>query len=165
MSRAFVKETDGEEIYDDLPDRPIDPHRNLVTPEGLAMIEAEVARLQAALADAQSRGARADIAELSRDLDYWQSRRASAELVQPTRERDQVRFGVRVSLEFEDGRQQAYRIVGIDEADPAKGLLSYVAPFAQALLGKSVGDSVATGKQGTAEIVAIDPSDNGPAMP
>ena len=162
MNRAFVKETDGEEIYDDLPDRPIDPHRNLVTPEGLAMIEAEGARLQTALADAQSRGARADIAELSRDLDYWQSRRASAELVRPPQEYDQVRFRVRMNLEFEDGRRQAYRIVGIDEADPAKGMISYVAPFAQALLGKRVGDSVAAGKQGTAEIIAIEPAE---AMP
>lgn len=159
MSRAFVKETDGEEIYDDLPDRPIDPHRNLVTPEGLTMIEAEVARLQTALADAQSRGARAEIAELSRDLNYWQSRRASAEIVPSPRERDEVRFGLRVHLEFEDGRRQAYRIVGIDEADPAKGLLSYVAPFAQALLGKRIGDDVVAGKQGTAQIVAIDPDE------
>ena len=34
MSRAFVKETD--EILDELPDRPISPHPNLVTAEGLA---------------------------------------------------------------------------------------------------------------------------------
>jgi transcription elongation GreA/GreB family factor len=38
-----------------------------------------------------------------------------------------------------------YRIVGEDEADPAKGRLAYVAPLAQALLGKSVGDDVSAG--------------------
>jgi transcription elongation GreA/GreB family factor len=155
MSRAFVKETDGEEIYDDLPDRPIDPRPNLVTPEGLAAIEAEAARLQAALAEAQPRNARGEIAELSRDLRYWQSRRASAEVVRPAEDADQVRFGLSVGLEYEDGRQATYRIVGIDEADPAAGRLSYVAPLAQTMLGKRVGDSVATGKQGEAEIVAI----------
>jgi hypothetical protein len=37
MSRAFVKETDDQSV--DLPDRPISPHPNLVTPEGLAAIE------------------------------------------------------------------------------------------------------------------------------
>jgi len=155
MSRAFVKETDGEEIYDDLPDRPIDPRPNLVTPEGLTGIEAEIARLQTALADAQARGARADMAELSRDLRYWQSRRASAEVARSAEDCDQVRFGLCVTLEYEDGRRQTYRIVGIDEADPAEGLLSYVAPLAQALLGKRAGDNVSVGKQGEAEIIAI----------
>lgn len=155
MSRAFVKESDGEEIYDDLPERPIDPRPNLVTPEGFAAIEAEVVRLQAALVDAQSRGVRADIAALSRDLTYWQSRRASAEVVRPAEDCDQVRFGHRVELEFPDGRLRAYRLVGIDEADPAKGLLSYVAPLAQAMLGKPVGETVAVGKHGPAEIVDI----------
>jgi transcription elongation GreA/GreB family factor len=155
MSRAFVKETDGEEIYDDLPDRPIDPRPNLVTPEGLTAIEAEVLRLQTALAEAQSREARAEIAELSRDLRYWQSRRASAEVARPAEDCDQVRFGLSVGLRYEDGRQMTYRIVGIDEADPVAGRLSYVAPLAQAMLGKRVGDSVSAGKQGEAEIVAI----------
>ena len=83
MSRAFVKESDGEELYDDLPERPIDPRPNLVTPEGLAQIEGEIARLRTALADARSRDARADVAPLSRDLTYWQSRRASADAVRP----------------------------------------------------------------------------------
>lgn len=159
MSRAFVKETDGEEIYDDLPDRPIDPRPNLVTPEGFAAIVAEVAHLQTALAEAQSRSARADIAELSRDLAYWQSRRASAEIVRTAEDCQQVRFGHLVELEYDDGRRQAFRIVGIDEADPAKGLLSYLAPLAQAMLGKPVGDSISAGKQGAAEIVRIAPGD------
>ncbi len=156
MSRAFVKESDGEEIYDDLPDRPIDPRPNFVTPEGFAAIEAEAARLQAALADAQARGVRADIAELSRDLTYWQSRRASAELIRLAADCDQVRFGHRVALEYEDGQRRSYRIVGIDEADPAKGLLSYVSPLSQAMVGKRVGDHASAGQQGAAEIVAIE---------
>ncbi len=123
MSRAFVKETDGEEIYDALPDRPIDPRPNLVTLEGLTAIEVEVARLQAALADAQARAVRAEIAELSRDLAYWQSRRASAEVVKPAEHCDRLRFGLRATLEYADGSAQSYRIVGIDEAEPAKGLV------------------------------------------
>jgi hypothetical protein len=44
MSRAFVK--DADENVDELPDRPISPHPNLVTVEGLAAIEATFARLQ-----------------------------------------------------------------------------------------------------------------------
>jgi hypothetical protein len=32
MSRAFVKEPDGAEAFEELPDRPISEHPNLVTP-------------------------------------------------------------------------------------------------------------------------------------
>lgn len=156
MSRAFVKESDGEEVYDDLPDRPIDPRPNLVTPEGLAQIEAEIARLRAMLADAAANGDRAALAEASRDLRYWQARRASAEIAPPAETADVVRFGVMVTVAQPDGRQRVWRIVGIDEADPAQGRLSYVAPLAQALLGKRVGDAVALAGQDEMEIVAID---------
>ena len=42
----------------------------------------------------------------------------------------------------EDGRMQTYRIVGEDEADPSRGTVSHVSPFARAVVGKSVGDVV-----------------------
>ncbi|MEQ4599104.1 MAG: transcription elongation factor, partial [Methylobacteriaceae bacterium] len=48
MSQAFVRERDGDAVFEDLPERPISSHPNFVTPEGMAQIEAEVARLQAA---------------------------------------------------------------------------------------------------------------------
>jgi hypothetical protein len=51
MSRAFVKEDD--DAVEDVADRPISTAPNLVTAEGLAAIEAEVARLDKALADAR----------------------------------------------------------------------------------------------------------------
>jgi len=50
MSRAFVKE---QESVEELPDRLISEHANLVTPEGLAHIESEVRRFNAAHAAAQ----------------------------------------------------------------------------------------------------------------
>ncbi len=48
MSRAFIKESDGDDAPDILPDRPISPHPNLVTAEGLAKIDAEIAALTGA---------------------------------------------------------------------------------------------------------------------
>ena len=75
-----------------------------------------------------------------------------------------MRFGHHVELEYEDGRRQTYRIVGIDESDPARGLLSYVAPLAQAMLGKTVGDSLSAGKLGAAEIVSIAPGEAPPDL-
>jgi transcription elongation GreA/GreB family factor len=52
-----------------------------------------------------------------------------------------------------DGREQTYRIVGEDEADPARGTISYVSPVARALLGKQVGEVVRVG-QSDIELVA-----------
>ena len=38
MSRAFVKEPDGEQVADDLPEIPQSPHPNYVTPNGLKLL-------------------------------------------------------------------------------------------------------------------------------
>lgn len=154
MSRAFVKEPDGLEAFDELPERLVSDNPNLVTEEGLKYIEAEVERLSRAYADAQASGDRAALNVAARDLRYWTARRASAELVPAPRDTSEVRFGASVTFEREDGRRQTYRIVGEDEADPAKGTLSYVSPLARALLGKTVGDTARAGA-GEVEIVAI----------
>ena len=53
-----------------------------------------------------------------------------------------MHFGSTVTIEREDGGRQTFRIVGEDEADPAKGSIAYVAPLAQALTGKRAGDVV-----------------------
>jgi transcription elongation GreA/GreB family factor len=155
MSRAFVRESDGGEAYEDLPDRHISHHANLVTPSGLARIDEEVAALRERLAEAQTSDDRADIARTSRDLRYWSHRRATAEVVQPPSDASQVRFGSRVTFERDDGRTQTYQIVGEDEADPAKGSISYVSPLAQSLMGKQVGDTIPIA-HGEAEIIRID---------
>ncbi len=151
MSRAFVKESDGVE---DLPDRLISPHANLVTPQGLQQIEAEVARLARAYAEAQAAADRDALAATARDLRYWTARQATAELVAPPSERHEVQFGSSVTLKRSDGKVQSYRIVGEDEADPSKGLLSWVSPLARRLSGKGLGDEVEAGAF-TFEIVAI----------
>lgn len=146
MSVAFTKEGDAESVAADLPDRPISPHPNLVTPEGLAAIEAELAAAREAYAAARAHGDveadRTAMARATRDLRYWGARRASAQLIEPVADLSVVRFGATVNLEREDGRRQSFRIVGEDEADPAKGAVSYLSPLAQAVLGKAVGEVV-----------------------
>ena len=153
MSRAFVRESEGGEAFEDLPDRSISPH-HLVTPAGLARMDAEIESIEKRLTDAQVKDDKAEVARLSRDLRYWSARRVSAEVVPPPTDTSHVRFGAEVTFEREDGRRQTYRIVGEDEADPAKGSLSYISPLARALMGKEVGDTVIVG-QGQAEIVSI----------
>jgi transcription elongation GreA/GreB family factor len=152
MSRAFVKEFDGEEVA--LPDRPVSRHPNLVTPDGLAQMDAELVRLHAAHARAQAAADRAALANVGRDLRYWAARRASAQLMPAAHGSDKVQFGSTVTILRDDGRRQSYRIVGEDEAEPAKGTLSYVSPVARALMNKAVGDVVEAGS-GAAEIVEI----------
>ncbi|MEZ0170155.1 transcription elongation factor GreA [Microvirga sp. TS319] len=153
MSRAFVRETEGGEAFEDLPDRALSPH-HLVTPSGLAQMDVEIAALEQRLEQAKAADDKAELARLSRDLRYWSARRVSAEVVPHPRDTAHVRFGARVTFEREDGRRQTYRIVGEDEADPAKGTISYVSPLAQALMGKEVGDVIPVGST-KAEIVEI----------
>ena len=151
MSRAFVKETDSVE---ELPEKLISEHRNLVTPEGLAAIEAVVQRLQDELAVAQRAGDRDAIARASRDLRYWNNRLGSAEVQSRAADASVVSIGSTVTIERGDGRVQKFRIVGEDEANPAKGSISYASPLAQSLMGKGVGDVVTAGN-GEAEIVTV----------
>lgn len=82
MSSAFIKE-DDEGPREELPDRPIGPHRNLVTPEGLAQIERELARSHAEVEKAWAAEDAHALAHTQRDLRYWTARRAGAELVHP----------------------------------------------------------------------------------
>ena len=143
MSKAFTKEDDaGQEA--DLPDRAISPHPNLVTAEGLAQIEAAIARLTEEQGRARAAGDATAAASAARDLRYWSARRATAQLTEP-KPSSQVQFGSRVTIKRPDGSTRAYRIVGTDEGDPSRGTLSYASPLAQALMGKEIADTVVVG--------------------
>jgi transcription elongation GreA/GreB family factor len=150
MSRAFVKEDD--DAPEEFPERLISSAPNLVTAEGLAAIEAEIARLNDELAHAGED--RSERARIGRDLRYWNARRGSAQVMAPPADADVVHFGSTVTIDRDDGRHQTFRIVGEDEADPERGTLSHVAPLARALMGKSVGDVVRVADS-EAEIVKI----------
>lgn len=90
---------------------------------------------------------------MQRDLRYWGERLRTAEVVKPVAT-DAVRFGSTVMLEKEDGSRVEYQIVGEDEADPARGKISYVAPIATRLIGAAAGDAVAL-PDGEATLVAL----------
>lgn len=141
MSRAFTREDDNEAIAD-IGERPVSPHRNLVTENGLKHIEHNLAELREELARAEREGERERIAVVSRDLRYWTARRENAELSVPEPDSAVVRFGMRVHLEADDGTHRTWTIVGEDEADAAKGTVSHVSPMAQAMFGKTIGDTI-----------------------
>src|SRR5690606_17713215 len=146
MSRAFTKEQDDNPI--DLGERPISPHRNLVTRNGLQMIEEELLRLSKELAEAKIAQDRAAMGRVSRDRRAWNARRDAAELSESEAGSNVVRFGMTVELEDEDGVNRVWTIVGEDEADPSKGKISHIPPVSIQLFGKPVGDVVTiNGKQ------------------
>jgi transcription elongation GreA/GreB family factor len=140
MSRAFVKEVDPE--IDELPDRPVSTHPNLVTAEGLAEIERTLSRFEAANKAAIAKSDRMAIAATQRELRYWNARRSTAAVVEPAADKSKVHFGATVTVRRDDGRAQTFRIVGEDEGEPARGTVSYVSPLARAVLGGIVGDTV-----------------------
>ena len=140
MSRAFVKEQDGSDVPEDIPERPVSEHPNFVTVRGLQLIEQRVRELQAQRDAAKEEEDPSALARVDRELRYWLKRKSSAKLVEPEPEPRKVRFGVRTLVQYEDGKQQSYALVGEDEADPANGLISWMSPIAQSLLGCEVGD-------------------------
>jgi len=153
MSRAFVKEQDADYL-EELPERPVSEHPNDVTEAGLAQIEHALAAASEAYARAQAAADRAALAAAGRELRYWTTRRATARVVPAPSDHSEVRFGTSVTILRDDGREQTFRIVGEDEADPAHGSISHVSPLARAMFGKRAGDVVPAGA-GEAEIIRI----------
>jgi transcription elongation GreA/GreB family factor len=153
MSRAFVKET-AESAPP--PERMVSDGPNLVTKEGYAQIAAEVARLEAALKDTSPSGPDVLAREtLERDLRYWSVRKASAQIA-PRREDDMVAFGSSVTIR-RGPREQTFRIVGADEADPAQGRINFASPLAGAVLGARPGEIIdADAPLGEIEIVSVE---------
>lgn len=157
MSRAFIKEDANQEDVQVAPRAPLpDGARNLVTQRGLDLLLAEREEIRAGLA-AGGVAASDERLRLAFEaaLDELLPRLASAELSVPVDDR-QVRFGHEVALEPADVKvaELVVRIVGVDEADPEEGAISYLAPLAQALLGLKLGDEVSLGPSGRRMVVA-----------
>ena len=140
MSRAFTKEIDDRP--EEIPARPVSTHPNFVTAAGLQQIELALARFDAAHTAAILKEDKTAIELTFRELRYWSRRKNSAILVGEVANTNQVQFGSNVTVRRHDGRVQSFRIVGMDEAEPSTGAVSYISPFAQSVIGKSVGDRV-----------------------
>jgi transcription elongation GreA/GreB family factor len=154
MSRAFTRESDDDPGV--VPERAVSSHPNLVTLTGLAALEAQVRALESERTAARNAGDAAQRARIERDLRYFTQRLATARAVAPAESADRVRFGVRVSLRTAAGALQTFRLVGEDEADATRGLVSWVSPLAQALLGHAAGEVVRF-QGGELEILELEP--------
>ncbi|MGJ5175775.1 transcription elongation factor GreA [Bradyrhizobium oligotrophicum] len=159
MSVAFTKEESAETAAETLlPDRPVSPHPNFVTKAGLKALEDQLREAQLAYESAQGiedvNERRRESALPLRDARYFASRLRTAQVMQPPASTEAIAFGSTVTFRRGDGRVQTYTIVGEDEADPKRGMISYVSPVAQRLMGKAAGDVVeASGQE--IEVLAI----------
>lgn len=165
MSRAFVNEDAGND-RPDLPELPVPPGPNIVTPRGLAALRAQIVRRQADLARLKARSERLDKlpeAAAERDLRWLEARLKAAVVIDPaTHDLSEVAFGLSVTVADSDGRETTYEIVGEDEADATRHRIAPNAPLARALIGAQVGDLVTWNRPSGSvelEVIRIDHAD------
>lgn len=133
-----------------------------MTPQGHEMLTEELRRLKGVERPATSEAIRRarEHGDISENAEYdaakekqamiearirlIEDKLARAEVVDTSGQPpDKVRFGTTVVLEdLDSGDEITYRIVGEDEADVARGLLSVTSPVARALIGKAVEEQV-----------------------
>ncbi|HET8598168.1 MAG TPA: transcription elongation factor GreB [Castellaniella sp.] len=163
MNKAFVKESDADED-DDLPESPPLPagSKNYMTVSGYRALNEELMRLMnverpdvvQTVSWAASNGDRSEngdyiygkkrLREIDRRIRFLTRRLEAAEVVDPGLQpnRDQVFFGATVQYSDSQGRESTVTIVGVDEAEPLAGRISWVSPVARALLKAREGDTV-----------------------
>ena len=146
MSRAFVKEPDGDQAELDLPERPQSDHPNYMTQSGLEKMKSTVDALrqeQSLLKKEDDLSAKNRIKPIEAELRYLEKRIQCAIPVDISKQKSQeIRFGATVKLLDENDQEYIFTIVGEDEAEPDKGYISWVSPLARELLGKKTDDTV-----------------------
>jgi len=167
MNKAFVKETEQDEEDEEPAGAPSLPvgTKNYMTPAGHAALREEFERLVKVerphlvqiVSWAASNGDRSEngdyiygkkrLREMDRRLRYLTKRLDNAEVVDPARQvnLDQVFFGAIVTVSdfaTDTVNEVTYRIVGVDEANPADGAISWISPLARALIKAREGDVV-----------------------
>ena len=163
MSKAFTRETNGEDDDEDAGLPPIPAGgKNYITPQGYARMRAELLSLidderpkvveivhwAASNGDRSENGdyiyGKKRLREIDRRIRFLTKRMELASVTDPAVHfgSDQVFFGATVTYEDEQGNAKTITILGIDEADSLNGQVSWVSPIARALLKSKVGDVV-----------------------
>jgi transcription elongation GreA/GreB family factor len=146
MSRAFVKEPDGDQADTDLPERPQSEHPNYTTLDGLQRMKSTVGMLRQErklLKKEDSLSAKNRIKSVEAELRYLEKRLQCAIPIDVSKQvSEEIRFGATVKLIDENDQGFTFMIVGEDEAEPDKGFISWVSPLARELVGKKPDDVV-----------------------
>ncbi|GAA5235611.1 transcription elongation factor GreB [Verticiella sediminum] len=164
MNKAFTKEQDDADDEDAVPAELALPKgtRNYLTPRGYQRLRDELAHLMTVerpsvvqiVSWAASNGDRSEngdylygkrrLREIDRRMRFLTKRLDLAEVVDPREQQntDQVFFGATVTYLDADGEAHCVKIVGVDEAEPLKGKISWISPVARAMTKARVGDTV-----------------------
>jgi len=158
MSKAFTKDEGTSESVQ-RPPRAAAGGKRPITAEGR---EALVQLLDGLIAERRTVAAGVGIdvaarcAELDGKITLTRSILEGTEVVAPV-PGEGAYFGAWVELEDDSGARQLYRLVGPDEVDPKRGLISIESPLGRALLGHKVGDAVVFDRpRGRAELEIVD---------
>jgi transcription elongation factor GreB len=151
VSKAFTRESDDESGAEEIPSfRPQLPPgtRNYITREGADRLRQRLNNLierKQAMAtksneagtafEAEQRKIESAIRSLQQTLD-------SVIVAEIHADQDSAAFGATVTIRHGDGEEESYRIVGVEEADPEHGSISWISPLARALLSRRAGDKV-----------------------
>lgn len=157
MNKAFTKESDDG--FDEVVTEPRDllppGVKNYVTPEGAAMLRAELKKLaeverprvtehgsdEAGPVSDSSAAKRKRLQAIDRRIVFLRDRISNMVVVDPGKQStDKVRFGATVTVVDGEDKTKIYKIVGVDEADPSAGKVSWLSPISRALLGTGEGD-------------------------
>jgi transcription elongation factor GreB len=95
--------------------------------------------------------------EIDRRMRFLTKRLDIAEVVDPAAQpnRDQVFFGATVTYLDKGGDTHEVTIVGVDEAEPLAGKISWISPVARALIKAREGDTVVLRTPGGVEELDI----------
>jgi transcription elongation factor GreB len=178
MSKAFTRENDDADDDEENAALPPIPagSKNYLTPAGyrrlkdeyMNLLDVERPNMVQTVSWAASNGDRSEngdyiygkkrLREIDRRLRFLAKRMENSEVIDPVSRQgcEQVFFGATVTLEHADGTERTYSIVGIDEADVSRGLISWVSPLARALLKARADDSILLRlPQGVEEILVL----------
>lgn len=164
MNKAFVKESDGDDEDDPGPGAAPLPAgaKNYITTQGYRRLRAELAHLMTeerpavvqVVSWAASNGDRSEngdyiygkkrLREIDRRMRFLTKRLEIAEVIDPATQpnKDQVFFGATVLYSDKSGQEYRVTIVGVDEAEPLQGTISWISPVARALTKAREGDVV-----------------------
>jgi transcription elongation factor GreB len=164
MSKAFTKENDDADDDEELSALSAIPAgtKNYMTPAGyrklkeeyMHLLDVERPSVVQTVSWAAGNGDRSEngdyiygkrrLREIDRRLRFLAKRLESSEVIDPVQREgcEQVFFGATVTVCHEDGNERSYSIVGVDEANASKGLISWVSPLARTLLKARADDTV-----------------------
>jgi transcription elongation factor GreB len=164
MSKAFIPEdSEEDDVETQSPSLQLPlGAKNYITPAGFQRLQDELDQLWKTerptlvqtITWAASNGDRSEngdyiygkkrLREIDKRIRFLAKRLENAEVVDPSLRLscDQIFFGATVTVAGLDGQERTFSIVGVDEANPALGLVSWVSPLARALLKARVDDTV-----------------------